>query len=183
MPVELRIETEGTKVDRRVDITGIAAQYSIDTAGRPSKITVDPDNWLLKSTPQLTVRTDILLGQQALARSDPSAAIADYHKALAVDRGSSLANYRLAEVYLSQKNYQAAANSFRDCLRGDADPKWTQVWSHVYLGKIFDIAGQRERAVNEYRLAVLTRDNAQGAVNEARALIEKPYQPESDSAH
>jgi tetratricopeptide (TPR) repeat protein len=183
MPVELRIETEGKTVDRRVDVSGSAAQYSIETFGRPTKIIVDPDNWLLKSTPELAVRTDILLGQQALAQGDRGGAIAAYQKALAVDRGSSLANYRLAEVYVAQKNYQAAANSFRDCLRGDGDPKWTEVWSHVNLGKIFDIAGQRERAVNEYRLALQTRDNTQGAVNEARALIEKPYKPEADSAN
>jgi len=183
MPIELRIATEGKTVDRRVDVAGSAAQYSIETFGRPTKIIVDPDNWLLKSTPELAVRTDVLLGQQALVQGDQNSAIAAYQKALTVDRGSSLANFRLAEVYLAQKNYQAAANSFRDCLRGDGDPKWTEVWSHVNLGKIFDIAGQRERAVNEYRLAIQTKDNTQGAVNEARALIEKAYKPEPDSAH
>lgn len=183
MPLELRIETGGKTVDRRVDVSGDAVQYSIDTLGRPTNIILDPDNWLLKSTPELTVRIDILLGQQALAQGDRVGAIAAYQKALAVNRGSSLANYRLAEVYLAQENYQAAANSFRDCLRGDEIPKWTEVWSHLNLGKIFDIAGQRERAVNEYRLAIQTKDNAQGAVNEARALIEKPYKPELDGAH
>jgi hypothetical protein len=183
MPVELRIETEGKTVDRRVDVAGNAAQYSIETFGRPTKIIVDPDNWLLKSTPELAVRTNILLGQQKLAQGDQNGAIAAYQKALAVDRGSSLANYRLAEVYMTQQNYQAAANSFRDCLRGNNDPKWTEVWSHVSLGKIYDIAGQRERAVNEYRLAIQTKDNTQGAVNEARALIEKAYKPEPLSAH
>ena len=183
MPIELRIETQGKTVDRRVDVAGRAAQYSIETFGRPTKIIVDPDNWVLKSSPELVVRTDVLLGQQALAQGDPNGAIAAYQKALAVDRGSSLANYRLAEVYLTQKNFQAAANSFRDCLSGDGDPKWTEAWSHVNLGKIFDIAGQRERAVNEYRLAIQTRDNRQGAVNEARALIEKAYKPEPDKAH
>jgi hypothetical protein len=183
MPIELRIETESKSVDRRVDVAGSTVGYSIDTFGRPTKIIVDPDNWLLKSTPDLAVRTDILLGQQALAQGDQNGAIEAYRKALVVDRGSSLANYRLAEVYMTQKNYQAAANSFRDCLRGDGDPKWTEVWSHLNLGRIFDIAGQRERAVNEYRLAILTKDNTQGAVNEARALIEKAYKPEPDSAH
>jgi len=130
----------------------------------------------------LMLRTDVLLGQEALAQGDQNGAIAEYQKALEVDRGSSLANYRLAEVYFSQKNYQAAANSFRDCLRGDSDPKWTEVWSHVNLGKIFDIAGQRERAVGEYRLAIQTKDNTQGAVNEAHALIEKAYKPEPGNA-
>ncbi len=183
MPVELRIETGGKTVDRRVNVVGSAVEYLIETSGRPTKISLDPDNWLLKSTPGLTVRTDILLGQNALARGDPIGAIAAYQKALTVDRWSSLANYRLAEVYLAQKNYQASANSFRDCLHDNDDPKWTEVWSHVNLGKIFDIAGQRERAVNEYRLAIQTKDNTQGAVDEARALIETPYKPESDSAH
>ena len=35
-------------------------------------------------------------------------------------------------------------------LNGDVDPKWVEVWAHINLGKIFDITGQRERAVNEY---------------------------------
>ena len=53
--------------------------------------------------------------------------------------------------------------------------EWTLVWSHINLGKIFDITGQSERAVNEYQLAVRTRDNTQGAQDEARKYLEKPY--------
>jgi tetratricopeptide (TPR) repeat protein len=183
MPIELRIETAEGTVDRRVDLAGSAVEYLIDTPGRPAKVFLDPDNWLLKSTPQLTVRTDIFLGKQALAKDDRVGAIAAYQRALAVNRGSSLANYRLAEVYFEQKNYQAAANSFRDCLRGDNDPKWTEVWSHINLGKLFDIADQRERSVNEYRLAIQTNDNTRGAIDEAHALIEKPYKVPADDSH
>jgi tetratricopeptide (TPR) repeat protein len=180
MPVELRIETEGKTEDRRVDLSGSESHYTIDTVGRPRKIILDPNNWLLKSTPELSVRTAVLLGQQDLAQGDLTGAIAAYQKALTFNRGSSLANYRLAEIYFMQKNYQAAANSFRDCLRGDDDPKWTEVWSHMNLGKIFDLLGQRERAVNEYRLAVQTNDNTQGAINEARALMQEPYKLQAD---
>jgi hypothetical protein len=43
------------------------------------------------------------------------------------------------------------------------------------LGKIYDLTGQRDRAVAEYRLAVQTNDNTQGAVNEARLYLQKPY--------
>jgi Tfp pilus assembly protein PilF len=64
-------------------------------------------------------------------------------------------------------------------LRGDDDPKWTEVWSHIQLGKIFDATGQRDRAVNEYRQAVQTNDNTQGALNEARKYLQTPYKPES----
>ncbi len=49
------------------------------------------------------------------------------------------------------------------------------MWSHIGIGRIFDLTGQRDRAVNEYRLAVQTNDNTQGAVNEARALLQAPY--------
>lgn len=176
MPVELRIETEGKTEERRVDLSGTQSSYSIETFGRPRRITIDPDNWLLKSSPELAVRVAVLRGQQAVAQGDLIGAIAEYQKALDNNRGSSLANYRLAEIFMMQKNYQSAANSFRDALRGDGDPKWTEVWSHINLGKIFDITGQRDRAVNEYRLAVQTNDNTQGAINEARQLMQKPYQ-------
>jgi tetratricopeptide (TPR) repeat protein len=175
MPVELRIETEGKSEERRVDLSGTESRYTVETFGRPRRITIDPENWLLKSTPDLAVRVAVLRGQQDVAQGDLVSAIAEYQKALASNRGSSLANYRLAEVFMLQKNYQSAANSFRDSLRGDNDPKWTEVWSHVNLGKIFDITGQRERAVNEYRQAIQTNDNTQGAINEARSLMQKPY--------
>ena len=176
MPVDLRIETEGKTEERRIDLSGTESPYTVQTFGRPRKITIDPDNWLLKSTPDLSVRVAVLRGQQDVAQGDLLGAISEYQKALDSNRGSSLANYRLAEVFMLQKNYQSAANSFRDALRGDNDPKWTEVWSHINLGRIFDITGQRERAVNEYRQAIQTNDNTQGAVNEARALLQKPYQ-------
>ena len=175
MPVQLRIETEGKTEDRRVDLSGTESPYTIQTFGRPRRITIDPDNWLLKSTPDLAVRVSVLRGQQDVAQGDLLGAVSEYQKALDSNRGSALANYRLAEVFMMQKNYQSAANSFRDALRGDGDPKWVEVWSHINLGKIFDITGQRERAVNEYRQAVQTNDNTQGAINEARALMQKPF--------
>ncbi len=177
MPVELRVETEGRTEDRRVDLSGTESPYTIETFGRPRRIVLDPDNWLLKSTPDLAVRVAVLRGQQDVQQGDLLGAVAEYQKALDSNRGSALANYRLAEVFMLQKNYQSAANSFRDALRGDGDPKWVEVWSHINLGKIFDITGQRERAVNEYRQAIQTNDNTQGAVNEARSLLQKPYQP------
>jgi hypothetical protein len=45
------------------------------------------------------------------------------------------------------------------------------------LGKIFDTTGQRERATNEYRQAIQTNDNTQGAQDEARRYLQKPYEP------
>ncbi len=176
MPVELRIETDGKTEIRRVDVSGTDSQFSVETFGRPRRITIDPDNWVLKSTPDLAVRVAVLRGQQQAAQGDLIAALAEYQKALDVNKNSSLAAYRIGEIFFTQRNYQSAANSFRDALRGDGDPKWVEVWSHIQIGRIYDVTGQRDRAVQEYRLAVQTNDNTQGAVNEARALMQKPYE-------
>jgi aminopeptidase N len=175
MPVELRIETEGKTETRRVDVSGTDSSYSVETFGRPRRITLDPQSWVLKSTPDLAVKVAVLRGQQLVAQGDLTGALAEYQKALDTNKNSSLAAYRIGEIFFTQHNFQSAANSFRDALRGDNDPRWTEVWSHIELGRIFDITGQRERAVNEYRLAVQTNDNTQGAVNEARNLMAHPY--------
>jgi hypothetical protein len=177
MPVELRIETDGKTEIRRVDVTGTDSPYSVETFGRPRTISIDPENWVLKSTPDLAVRVAVLRGQEQVAQGDLTDALIEYQKALDANKNSSLASYRIGEVFFMQRNYQSAANSFRDTLRGDLDPKWTEVWSHIELGRIFDVTGQRDRAVNEYRLAIQTNDNTQGAINEARALMQKPYKP------
>jgi len=175
MPVELRVETDGKTETQKVDVVGTESQYVVDTFGRPRRISIDPGNWLLKSSPDLQVRIAILKGQQLVAQGDLPGAIAEYQKALDANSQSSLASYRIGEVLFSQRNYQAAVNSYRDALRGDDEPRWTEVWSHIELGKIFDLTGQRDRAVAEYRLAVQTNDNTQGAVNEARLHLQKPY--------
>ncbi len=175
MPVELRIETDGKTEIRRVDVSGSDSHYSVETFGRPRRIQIDPENWLLKSTPDLAVRVAVLRGQQQVAQGDLTAALIEYQKALDANKNSSLAAYRIGEIFFMQRNYQSAANSFRDALRGDGDPKWVEVWSHIELARIFDCTGQRDRAVNEYRLAVQSNDNTQGAVNEARASMQSPY--------
>ncbi|MGA3034886.1 MAG: M1 family aminopeptidase [Terracidiphilus sp.] len=175
MPVELRVETDGKTENQRVDVVGTDTQYVVDTFGRPRRISIDPGDWVLKSTPDLQVRISILKGQQLVAQGDLLNALAEYKKALEANPNSSLASYRIGEVLMTQCNFQAAVNAYRDALRGDDEPPWTEVWSHIAIGKIFDVTGQRDRAVNEYRLAVQTNDNTQGAVNEARQDLQKPF--------
>jgi hypothetical protein len=181
MPAELRIETDGKTETRRVDVVGSDSQYVVDTFGRPRHIQIDPDNWLLKNTPDMQVRVSILRGQQLVAQGDLPGALGEYQKALTANSSSSLASYRIGEVLFTQRNYQASANAYRDALRGDDDPRWTEVWSHIQLGKIFDLTGQRDRAVNEYRQAVQTNDNTQGALNEARLYLKQPYKRPEDT--
>ncbi|MGD0941375.1 MAG: M1 family aminopeptidase, partial [Terracidiphilus sp.] len=153
MPVELRIDTDGKTETKKVEVVGTDTQFVVDTFGRPRRINIDPQDWVLKSTPDLQVRISILKGQQLVAEGDLNGALAEYQKALEANSQSSLASYRIGELLFTQRNFQASVNSYRDALRGDGEPRWTEVWSHIALGKIFDITGQRDRAVNEYRLA------------------------------
>jgi hypothetical protein len=82
---------------------------------------------------------------------------------------------RIGELLFKQRNYQASANCYRSALQGDCEPGWTIVWSHVQLGKIFDVTNQRMRAEKEYRMAVQTHDNTRGAITEAEQLLQEPY--------
>jgi tetratricopeptide (TPR) repeat protein len=181
MPVELSMETEGKTETKKVEVVGASTPFSVDTFGRPRRISIDPQGWVLKSTPGLQLRVHILKGQQLMAQADLVGALAVYEKALEINSQSSLVNFRIGEVLFKQRNYQASVNAYRDALRGDGEPRWTEAWSHIALGKIFDLTSQRDRAVNEYRLAVQTNDNTQGAVNEARQWLQKPYKrPDSE---
>jgi len=176
MPVELKIDTDGKTENKIIDVVGTNSSYTIETFGKPRKITLDPDNRVLKNSGDLRLRSAILRGQQLVQQGNLAESLKEFQKAIEQNRNSSLAHYRIAEVFYLQKNYQAAANAYRDSLNGDAEPKWTEVWSHIQLGKIFDITGQRERALSEYRQALQTNDNTQGALDEARAHLEKPFE-------
>ncbi|MGJ5815487.1 M1 family aminopeptidase [Paludibaculum fermentans] len=176
MPVELRIETEGNPEDKRVDVVGPTTDFSVDTFGKPRKVTIDPNGRMLRLSPAMRVAVAIRRGEQFVEISEYNEALREYQKALEVMRTSSLAHYRVGEVFFLQGNYQSAVNEFREALNGDNEPKWTEVWSHINMGKIFDVTQQRERAVNEYTLAIRTKDNTQGAQEEAAKYRQTPYQ-------
>ncbi len=176
MPVDLKIETEGNPEEKRVEVMGTSSEFSIDTFGKPKKVTIDPYNKVLRMSPQMRVAVAIRKGEQFVQISEFAEALKEYQRALDTQKNSSLAHYRVAEVFFQQQNWQSAANEFREALNGDLQPKWIEVWAHIYLGNIFDISGQRERAVNEYTQAQRTRDNTQGAQEAVAKYLHQPYQ-------
>jgi aminopeptidase N len=175
MPVDLRIETEGNPEVKRVEVMGTSSEFSVDTFGKPKSIVIDPGAKVLRLSPQMRVDVAIRKGEQFVQIGEFAEALKEYQRALDTQRTSSMAHYRVGEVFFLQHNYQSAANEFREALNGDNNPKWVEVWSHIYLGKVFDITGQRERAVNEYTQAQRTRDNTQGAQDEVGKYLRQPY--------
>ena len=179
MPVELKIETEGNPEDKRVEVTGTSSEFSVDTFGKPHKVIIDPNHVLLRFDSSMQIAVAIRRGDQFKEINDFANALREYQKALEVNKNSSLAHYRIGELFFAQHNFQSAANEFRSAINGDLDPKWTEVWSHVNLGKIFDVTGQRDRAVNEYKQAIRTHDNTGGAQEEAARYSTKAYEQQN----
>jgi Tfp pilus assembly protein PilF len=177
MPIELRVDTEGNPEYKKILVTGTTQQFEIDTFGRPKPngIVIDPNNNLLKSSPRLRIRAFVARGEGYAENGQYYEAIQEYQHALDLQSSNSLAHFRMGEAMFNQKNYQSAANAFRAALGGDLDPKWVDVWSHIYIGKIYDLLGQRERAVNEYSLAQHLGDDTAGAQEEAGKFLQRPF--------
>src|SRR5271165_5410369 len=182
MPVDLRIDTDGKTENQRIEVVGTTSPFSIETFGRPRRIAIDSDHHVLTNSTDVKLRASILRGQALQQQGDLSGALVEFNKALDLNKNSSLAHYRIAEVFFFQRNYQSSANAYRAAIDGDGEPRWTEVWSRIQLGKIFDITGQRERAINEYRQATQTNDNTFGALEEARKYLQKAYERPKEKA-
>ena len=69
-----------------------------------------------------------------------------------------------------------AQNYFQRALTVAREPK-VLAWSHIYLGRIFDLQEERDAAMDQYRSAL----NAAGAMPEVKAAAERglhqPYEP------
>src|SRR6202008_1918075 len=179
MPVQIRIDTEGNPETKTLDVAGTESQFMVETFGRPKPggIKVDPNNTILKSTPNLRARAAIARGEELAELGRYYDGVQQYQKALNIQSNRSLANFRMGEAFFYQKNYQASANAFREALQTVPEPseKWTEVWSHIYLGKIFDMLGQRERAVNEDSKAKQTNNDTGGPQQVAEGFLKKAF--------
>ncbi|MDE2755632.1 MAG: M1 family aminopeptidase, partial [Acidobacteriota bacterium] len=175
MPMEILIETEGEPETKQIEVMGTESYFSVATFGKPIKAVIDPNHRLLRVSDDIELATLIAKGDELRRMGEYTAAITQYQQAIELKKRSSLAFFRIGEVFLEQRSTQSAANSFREALNGDLDPQWIEVWCYVNLGKIFDMSGQRDRALNEYQKALDTNDNTQGAQQIAQKHIEEPY--------
>jgi len=176
MPVEIRIFPEGRKpINERVEMVGTTADFTVNTPTRPLRVVVDPASRLLKYDDSVRISVEMARGDQLVQQQALLEAIKQYQSVLDLNKNSSIAHYRIGEIHFKLRNYNAASEEMRAALNGDLAPRWVEVWAHLTLGKIFDITGQRDRALNEYQRALQTNDNTQGALDEANRHTQKPY--------
>lgn len=76
--------------------------------------------------------------------------------------------YGLARIAALQKNPELAESLFQKVLELEPDSQ-TKAWSHVYLGRLADLANERETAQRQYQAALAT----QGASAAARKAAEQ----------
>lgn len=91
------------------------------------------------------------------------------------DPGRAL--FILAQVATANRDMAGARSYFERALETAHEPK-VIAWSHIYLGRIFDLSEDRDAAVNEYRAALTAAgtDLPEARVAAERGL-EQPYEP------
>jgi hypothetical protein len=84
----------------------------------------------------------------------------------------------LAQVASMSGDMEGATDFFHKALDTAHEPK-VLAWSHIYLGRIFDLKEERESALTEYRAALMA---AGSAIPEAKVAAERglgqPYEPQ-----
>ncbi len=81
------------------------------------------------------------------------------------------AYYGLARIAALQKDPELAEKLFQQVLQSSPDPQ-TGAWAHVYLGRLADLAGERESAQEHYKAAAAIA----GASAAAREAAQKGLQ-------
>jgi hypothetical protein len=175
MPLEVRIETKGQPEDKELNVRGRSTAFTFPTETMPLRMELDPHGKILSDSPRMRIAVHVALGEEYQELKEFLPAIREYEKATQLNPRTSIAHYRLGEVFFEQRNLSTAANSFRDALNGDRKPDWVETWIHIYLGKIYDVLGQRQRALAEYQKAFNTKVDYNGAQAEAQKYLKETY--------
>jgi len=90
------------------------------------------------------------------------------------DKGRAL--FVMAQVAAANRDMAGAMGYFERALKVAQEPK-VVAWSHIFLGRIYDLQEQRDTAVDHYHAAL----NAGGTLPEVKAAaergLERPYEP------
>jgi len=121
----------------------------------------------------------LLNAERRLSAGDPETAQKLAQQALdeeEEDPGRAL--FILAQVATVNRDMEGARTYFERALQRAHEPK-VIAWSHIYLGRIYDLKAEREAAVDHYRAAL----NAGGTLPEVKSAAERgldqPYEPPS----
>jgi len=124
-------------------------------------------------------------GDRHIARQNAAGAVTAFERVLEKYPGQPRARYGLAVALILQKEIERARLLLQE-LVGQADKvagpgaevtPAVLAWSHVHLGRIYDVEERRELAVSEYRAALAVQGAPEAARLAAQRGIEKGYEP------
>lgn len=126
----------------------------------------------------------LLEGERQLALGNGPAAEAEFRRVLQEQPEDARALYGLALAATMQGQADRAKELFRQIVLAPAEgaagrsrlPRLL-AWSHVYLGRIYDLEGERELALTEYRAALALAGAPETARAAAQRGIEAPFVP------
>jgi hypothetical protein len=119
------------------------------------------------------------MAEQKLAMGDTATAQKLANQVLQHNSGGDepgRAVFILARVATLTGNMEEARADFQQAVDSVHDPR-VLAWSHIYLGRIFDIQEKREAALAEYRAALAAGDPHPDTKVAAERGLETPYRP------
>ncbi len=115
------------------------------------------------------------LAEMKLMKGDTAAAAELAQQALSQHTTDpARANFILARCAIMNRNTQAAVDGFEDTIKESKDPRLL-AWSHIYLGRIYDINDRRDEAVEEYKAALTVRDSQADTRQAAEKGLKEPW--------
>jgi tetratricopeptide (TPR) repeat protein len=164
------------------------AELAAGTQAKPAMAdpTTELDRWLAD-------------GDRQIAVQNATAATATFEKILEKYPGEPRAYYGLAVASLLNQDVDRAQQLFQQIVESAhaspaaAAPSPTApainppnpsvlAWSHVYLGRLHDVADERDQAVVEYRAALAVPGAPEAALVAAQRGADQPYAPAGNAA-
>jgi len=156
--------------------------FDFESSGAPLDVIVDPNHKILRLSEDLRVSVVARRGIELYREGQLSEAQRQLEEALKLDKSNSWVYYNLGLIYLEQRNYDPAIDSFKAALNGNLKPSWIEVWAHIKMGNAYDAKGDRARATNEYNKAVESGINYDNAQQIAKGFLATPYDPKATTA-
>jgi hypothetical protein len=117
------------------------------------------------------------LAEQRLASGDAPGAQKLAQEALnRPEEDTARALFVLARAATLNRDMQGARTYFERTLAVAREPR-VLAWSHIYLGRIFDLQENREAALRHYRAALAAGDSTAETKVAAERGLQQPYQP------
>lgn len=116
-------------------------------------------------------------GEKKLIAGDTAGAIQDAQQVIAAHgEGQGRAEFLLARAEIMSGHGNAAQQDFEKAAKTSHDLR-TIAWSHIYLGRLDDLQGDREAAVAQYQAAMQSRDDKPDTKQAAEAGLKAPFAP------